>query len=115
MADDNIRCCLRLGSKGCEYKGHKSCSLLEASCLSGNFTGPSSRRCPKCHGVNGYVERVVMSGSDHFDFSGEKVGLGDIKYVQGGKRKYCADCNKDITKFVKGLAEKAKVKDGKKD
>lgn len=57
-------------------------------------------KCPKCNSVYGYQEEVILKTTEYFDFDGVCQGHSELYYVRGGKRKYCASCLKDITKYV---------------
>ena len=61
-------------------------------------------QCPKCGGEDGYFERLIMHGEQHHTWDGNEVDWAQGN-TYGGKRKYCADCGKDVTKFVESLKE----------
>jgi hypothetical protein len=55
--------------------------------------------CPKCHGHAGYYEKWVEVRTYFYTFQGEGEGeADDPSAINGGKRKYCQECNADITK-----------------
>ncbi len=54
--------------------------------------------CPKCKSDEGYYEQMVVSFTQEIDFDGEPIDASEFQRVRGGKRKYCLNCNKDITK-----------------
>ena len=57
--------------------------------------------CPHCNGESGYYEKWVQKYSDYFGFSGTHIEGGEFTSAWGGKRKYCSDCDRDITKYIK--------------
>lgn len=57
--------------------------------------------CPYCSSLSGYCDRCVISISYCFEWNGEPNGATDGSPVRGGKKYYCCDCNKDVTKYVK--------------
>jgi len=60
--------------------------------------------CPWCGNKSGWFEKHVTSGQQYFYADGQPSHFCD-EYTRGGKRKYCADCNRDITSIIKGRHE----------
>ncbi len=57
-------------------------------------------RCPKCKGTMGYYEKIIMSYQQYFTFNGDIDFASENTRIKGGKRKYCAECDRDITIFI---------------
>lgn len=55
--------------------------------------------CPKCGVANGWFEKRILTGSQFFYPDGSPSHYYD-EYSRGGKRKYCFNCGKDITKCI---------------
>jgi len=55
---------------------------------------------PVCGSELGYYEKLVQSYAQHYTFNGEPFTAGDATHIQGGKRKYCSECDTDITKYI---------------
>lgn len=61
-------------------------------------------QCPKCGGVSGYYDRTIQSHEQQYRFDGVPDNC-EVQYIRGGTRKYCSDCDADITGFVISLKE----------
>lgn len=60
--------------------------------------------CPKCGGATGYFIGVVISYTQSCYWDGDAYASDENPAsARGGKRKYCSDCRKDITKYVDKL------------
>ncbi len=55
--------------------------------------------CPKCGCDGGYYEKRIQYGEQYFDWDGTPCHYVE-QQTYGGKRTYCADCGKDITKAI---------------
>lgn len=59
----------------------------------------SEPTCPKCRGKSGYyhvsIQRHIQS-----NYFNHKPMNCDVEFVRGGTKKYCSDCDRDITDFV---------------
>ena len=78
----------------------KDCpSTLNPSCECGIPKADELLCCPRCGGDGGFILKKTMCYEHWFDWSGAAVSYEGTN-GQGGKRKYCADCRKDITAFV---------------
>jgi hypothetical protein len=56
--------------------------------------------CPFCGSPDGYYDKNIVSYLQYFDFEGNPVLASENNHIKGGKRKYCADCERDITKDI---------------
>lgn len=55
--------------------------------------------CPKCKKVLGWREKRVIRGDQYFDADGTPSHFVDST-GRGGVRKYCYECDRDITKCI---------------
>ena len=55
--------------------------------------------CPKCKKKYGWYEKRIQWGEQYYEANGEPSHYCDTN-GRGGLRKYCSECNTDITKCV---------------
>ncbi len=58
------------------------------------------KECPRCQ-CKVYYEKRFSKYFQYFDFEGYATDASVFQKVSGGKRKYCQDCHKDLTKYFK--------------
>jgi hypothetical protein len=63
----------------------------------------SERGCPKCGGNSGYYHVSIQRHVQSNYFTHDPMDC-EIQFVRGGTRKYCSDCDRDITEYVAGLS-----------
>lgn len=59
--------------------------------------------CPHCAGTAGYYIKIILAQELHNGWAGPGQGSDDCSepvVVRGGKRKFCQDCMRDVTKFI---------------
>lgn len=59
-------------------------------------------KCPKCGGSSGYYHKYIQSHTQFIGFDGKSLD-NSAEVVRGGTKKYCTDCERDITQFVATL------------
>lgn len=64
----------------------------------------TERRCPKCNGESGYYHKYIQSHTHYMDFNKCSVD-SSADFIRGGTRKFCSDCERDITEYVETLTE----------
>lgn len=57
-------------------------------------------KCPKCNLDTGYYIKYIVSMKQCYTFKHVPDGFFEELPHRGGTRKYCQECNKDITKHV---------------
>ena len=58
--------------------------------------------CPKCGNTYGWWEKRCQSYFQYFDEIGKPTHSADGETMgRGGKRKFCSECNKDITDLIR--------------
>ena len=56
--------------------------------------------CPRCRGMGGWYEKRVCKYTQIFEADGKPFDAGDMTRVREGDRRYCIECNRDITEQV---------------
>jgi len=56
--------------------------------------------CPFCKGTIGYYQKNIQSYNQLYDWEGKAIDAEEPYHVRTCKRIYCAECNKNITKYV---------------
>lgn len=56
-------------------------------------------KCPKCGSEGGYYEKQIKYYTQYFYWDGSVSHASDGKNY-GGTRRYCVDCDKDVTKYI---------------
>ena len=56
--------------------------------------------CPRCKAILGWFENRVLYGDQFFDADGSASHFSDKGVSRGGRRKYCYECERDITTCV---------------
>lgn len=64
--------------------------------------------CPKCGGNSGYYDLAIHRHVQSNLFNHEPINC-EVEFVRGGTKKYCSDCERDITEFVEGLTSESGV------
>lgn len=67
--------------------------------------GAAGPACPKCDGQSGYYHLSIHRHVQSNYFSHDPVDC-DVQFMRGGTRKFCSDCDRDITAYVEGLSNK---------
>jgi len=57
-------------------------------------------RCLYCNGVDGYYYRVIESRSLFLFWDGEPDGGSEPDTIRGMEKRYCRNCDKDVTKKI---------------
>jgi len=57
--------------------------------------------CPKCGGRHGWYEKLICKYEQHYSADGIADEASTIERVRGGERRYCLNCQKDITDQIK--------------
>ena len=60
--------------------------------------------CPHCQ-CDSYYEKRLAKYVQYFDYEGQTTDASEFQKVSGGKRKYCQDCHRDITKHFRDSKE----------
>lgn len=63
--------------------------------------GEELKECPYCNDKCGYYENLVMSYTQFYTFDHEPDGSDQTGICRGGKRIYCINCHRDLTKKIK--------------
>lgn len=58
-----------------------------------------TKECPSCKKIIGWFEKVRTSYRQYYNPNGEGSNTSE-GVTHGGTRKYCFDCNRDITDLV---------------
>jgi len=58
-----------------------------------------AKPCPRCKEAHGWFEKRVITGTQFFMPDGDISHFND-ESSRGGRRKYCAQCSRDITKLI---------------
>lgn len=76
--------------------------LSDHSCLSTTTTAKDKiDRCPYCDSSVGYYQNIIVSQSLTCGWDGKDLeDNATPHFIRGGKRKYCQECGRDVTKFV---------------
>lgn len=56
-------------------------------------------KCPKCGSGYGYYENPILALEQLYNWDGSPIDANDRGRVRGGKRKFCCECKKDVTKY----------------
>ena len=57
------------------------------------------KNCPNCNATYGWFEKRVHYGNQYYEEDGQASHF-DEGNTTGGKRKFCAQCSKDITSLI---------------
>lgn len=63
--------------------------------------------CPRCGHLGGWYEKRVCKYTQIFEADGEAFDATDMTRVRGGDRRYCNECNRDITEQVQPVEQLA--------
>ena len=55
-------------------------------------------KCPYCNGVSGYYQKMILYYTQYTLWDGTPENATDSS-GDGGKRIYCTDCGRDVTKY----------------
>ena len=58
-------------------------------------------KCPFCGSNTGYQKRTVERLTTWIDWDSEPINT-TLEVLSGGRQLYCMDCEKIVTKYVKG-------------
>jgi len=56
--------------------------------------------CPYCKGESGFHFKFIERRSLHHEWNGRPCGGSEPDPIRGGKKLYCDECDRDVTKFV---------------
>ncbi|MDU4254568.1 hypothetical protein [Pseudomonas sp.] len=63
--------------------------------------------CPRCNLLSGWYEKRVCKYRQIFDPDGTPFDTSNMERISGGARRYCIECDRDITELVQMVAEPA--------
>ena len=62
----------------------------------------SKPQCPKCGESAGFYDLSLHKHQQSYTFAGEADNC-EVTFSRGGKRKFCNECDADITAYVESL------------
>ncbi|EAM1616358.1 molecular chaperone DnaJ [Salmonella enterica] len=57
-------------------------------------------KCPRCGGDNGFHTKEIVDYKSIYEWDGTFAEGQHTNHIHGGKRFYCCDCGKDITRHI---------------
>ena len=57
--------------------------------------------CQRCAKTDGWFEKRVTAWRQYYDEAGEPTHIAEDRRIRGGVRKFCINCNADITNKIK--------------
>lgn len=56
--------------------------------------------CPKCKAKHGWFEKLICKYEQHYCADGTVDSATTIERVRGGERRFCCQCERDISDLV---------------
>ncbi|EGD6457197.1 molecular chaperone DnaJ [Salmonella enterica] len=56
--------------------------------------------CPHCGGIDGFHTKEIVDFKQFYDWDGTMIEGEHNRRISGGKRFYCCDCGRDVTKKI---------------
>ena len=57
--------------------------------------------CPRCGSEDGFYDISIQRFQFNYKWDGESDGATEPDEIRGGKRRYCQECDCDVTKKTK--------------